>query len=390
MYEKGARWTYGSKFLLALRGNAVDTVAEMLKDEVVDCNDEFYIQGVHMPAIALAIEGGSVEMVKVLHDSGSNLNQIIDSERYTPLHVAVKNGNVDMVKFLLQSRAKINAVTKDGQTPLCMSCWVNNTDIITLLVDNKADVELATSSKVTPLMNCCLYRNLHAVEYLLRHGANVNAIDHTGNNALFYASDPLLDKIDMQIVDILIMAGVNINHVNDLGESVLSASIYSHGALLRRVSTSHHLLELLESLLKNGFDIERHGFCALFRASLFSCVDAIDVLIRSGCNLSPSSGFMFQSVLYNLARYRFFPQIELMFMAGLDIKKEPWVSERNLNFNKLPPEVKNLLMNKFSEVPFLQSLCRRSIRKKLGYRVNEKIALWKNCPKVLKKYLLYH
>lgn len=40
----------------------------------------------------------------------------------TPLHVAVKHGQADIVKLLLLTRAAVNAVTKEGQTPLHICC----------------------------------------------------------------------------------------------------------------------------------------------------------------------------------------------------------------------------------------------------------------------------
>eukprot|EP00892_Ulva_mutabilis_P012098 jgi/Ulvmu1/9260/UM050_0009.1 len=70
-----------------------------------------------------AAEIGNKAMVELLLEQGcpvSGGTQHVLGE--TPLHVAVKHGHADVVKLLLRKRAAVNAVTKEGQTPLHVCC----------------------------------------------------------------------------------------------------------------------------------------------------------------------------------------------------------------------------------------------------------------------------
>lgn len=53
-------------------------------------------------------------------ESGVNPS-LSDSEQMTPLHFAVDRGHFEIVKLLIQSGSNVNQVNSDGQTPLMIA-----------------------------------------------------------------------------------------------------------------------------------------------------------------------------------------------------------------------------------------------------------------------------
>ena len=55
---------------------------------------------------------------------------------HSPLHEAVAHWDLAVVEFLVQHGATVNAVDKDGRTPLHIAAYVNHVDVVIFLLDN--------------------------------------------------------------------------------------------------------------------------------------------------------------------------------------------------------------------------------------------------------------
>ena len=68
-----------------------------------------------------AIFSGSLEKTIRFIENGVDVNSVVGLHNRTALHAASLLGYVDIVKVLIRSGAGVNAVDKDGQTPLHLS-----------------------------------------------------------------------------------------------------------------------------------------------------------------------------------------------------------------------------------------------------------------------------
>jgi ankyrin repeat protein len=68
----------------------------------------------------IAADDGDLNRVKVLVESGYDVNAFDEDLSLTPLHYAVKNGHIEVVKYLLSVGANVNAHQEEkiGDTPL--------------------------------------------------------------------------------------------------------------------------------------------------------------------------------------------------------------------------------------------------------------------------------
>lgn len=53
-----------------------------------------------------------------------------------PLHEAVAHWDLTVVEFLVQHGATVNAVDKEGRTPLHIAAYVNHVDVVIFLLDH--------------------------------------------------------------------------------------------------------------------------------------------------------------------------------------------------------------------------------------------------------------
>lgn len=90
------------------------------------------------------------------------------------IHDAAKQGNLAVVEQCLKKGISVDALDKDGQTPLMWSAVMNHLDVVKLLVDSGANVNIGRNKDgETALMFASFKGHKEVVQYLTEKGANV-------------------------------------------------------------------------------------------------------------------------------------------------------------------------------------------------------------------------
>lgn len=220
-------------------------------------------------ALLLAAHSGHRAFVRFLLAEGANPNAA--SAGYTALHAGVLQGDLAMVDALLAAGARPDAqvieatrVTRNGQvlmigdhllgaTPFALAAKFAEADIMRALLAAGADGVLPLRNGWTPLMlasgaswrygvwdrrDRALHRDfafqaehadeegtLAAVRVALEAGADVNAVDETGNTALHFVVDKGFDRV----VELLVEYGVDLNAANQRGHTPLALVLRRRG-----------------------------------------------------------------------------------------------------------------------------------------------------------------
>ena len=213
-------------------------------------------------ALLVAAHSGHRPLVEILLDEGANPNAA--AAGYTALHAAVLQGDLRMVQTLLAAGARPNAqvtqatrVTRNGQvlmigdhligaTPFALAAKFAEGEVMRALSAAGADGLLPLRNGWTPLMlaagaswryavwdrrDRALHRDfafqaehadepgtLDAVLAALEAGADVNAVDETGNTALHHVVDKGFDRV----VELLVEHGARLDATNDRGMTPLA------------------------------------------------------------------------------------------------------------------------------------------------------------------------
>ncbi|KAL3484484.1 ankyrin repeat-containing domain protein [Aspergillus germanicus] len=160
-----------------------------------------------------------------------------DSKGNTVLHSVIGGGNWPndhlkvLLDFLKEKGVDINSRNHDGQTPLHLVSNYKNEDTGRILVAGGADIEARDYKGRTWWLHVVTEGNVNETDLqpILDLGANPNAVDDAGNNALHlvYSDYPL----ENETVELLLDAGVDPLHVNRRGETtyhLLMRQLFRH------------------------------------------------------------------------------------------------------------------------------------------------------------------
>ena len=188
--------------------------------------------------------------VQFLLDADADVNHA-SSAGHTPLHIAVAKRNIDIVTLLLNKNVIVNSVTIDGKTPLHIAVDKGEEVIIKKLLAQKANPTLKDAFGNTSLhlavqwkeeIRQQLFRgrttvdsddggpslgsyqpcSVQTVQAIIDHGADLNAVNNTGQTALWSAC------CDGQVhfVKILLNAGADPNIADENNDSSLHSAMY--------------------------------------------------------------------------------------------------------------------------------------------------------------------
>jgi ankyrin repeat protein len=222
------------------RWTPVTLAAKLGHAEVLNCLlsrgadvDEHCQTGLGQSALALAIHGGHVEIVKALLKKNAKAD-------HSDLVDAIHSGNLAVVRCLLENSKLDIDFHYDEEWPALMLA-VNSVrfDIVNCLLDFKADANVIDDFCMTPLMVAAENNSLKIVELLVEHGADITAKDEDGWTAMMFAS--LRNRLE--IVQYLLKNGADVNASGKAGKT----------ALMLAAANGH--LAIVKLLLENGADV---------------------------------------------------------------------------------------------------------------------------------------
>ena len=118
-----------------------------------------------------------------------------------------------MVQILLNYKAKVNARSASGETPLHYAAQgvqgrssINSlslSNIARLLLEHGADISAQDGERSTPLHRAVQKGRVEVVQVLLEHGADVGAKDRNGKTALKMAKQVVSNERRDEIMRLL-------------------------------------------------------------------------------------------------------------------------------------------------------------------------------------------
>uniref|UniRef100_A0A673WYZ6 Ankyrin repeat domain 52a n=1 Tax=Salmo trutta TaxID=8032 RepID=A0A673WYZ6_SALTR len=118
------------------------------------------------------------------------LDSLLDHEEYTPSHWAAYQGHEGCLEVLLEHKT---CSSQEGNrfTPLHCALMNGRSGAAEMLLES-AGVQMVNTRDTkgrTPLHAAACAEDVAGLQLVLRHGAEINAVDHTGRSALMVAAD---------------------------------------------------------------------------------------------------------------------------------------------------------------------------------------------------------
>ena len=218
---------------------------------------------------------GQDSFVKILLDIGADPN-IADKFGDSCLHAAIHGHcSTETIQKILDHDAHVNAVNKDGASPLLLACSTAQTEAVKLLLGAMADPNIAyadgDTSLHTAIAGDC---SNETIQEIIDHGAHVNAMNKRGRTALllgcFYRQ--------MDSVKVLLEAGADPTIADEEGFSCVHAAIDGYCSK-----------DILQALIDHGAHIDatrKDGTNALLRACITGQSESVSFLVETGADVS--------------------------------------------------------------------------------------------------------
>jgi ankyrin repeat protein len=235
------------------------------------------VEGVNIPysnngrtPLFTAAQYGQLEVIELL--VSNDATSLTDADNYgvTPLIAAANNGHSKVVALLLAKGANLTCADHEGRTPLFAAATEGHFEVVKLLLEKDAMITY-TNDNMTAVHAAIINRHLEVAKLLIIQAGNIHAIINGLNPLLALAAD----EGDMELIEILLTAGANIDAPNIDGRTPLHYAAF-HGSK-----------EIIKILLAAGANIDAtdiNGVTPLYLATFYKHKEIVDALLAARAN----------------------------------------------------------------------------------------------------------
>jgi len=203
----------------------------------------------------LASENRNLAIANNLLAAGADASAFLPAQRETVLMRAALSGSAEITLRLIEAGADPNVATsKSGQTALMWAISERHIDVISILLQANADIHAVSVGHFTPIMFAARAGNVDIAKLLIQKGATPNKTTH-GHAPLVIA----IEQGHVPMARFLLEEGADPNVLMDNGNRPLSAS-FAIGGRQRGYDPNAPVYEppdkelLVRELLENGAD----------------------------------------------------------------------------------------------------------------------------------------
>lgn len=277
-------YCYGSRGLLARAVELGDVgIVKRILDRQKETisNDE---------ALHYAVQGGHIEMVKLLIQSGCDANSH-DAANRTLLYKTAAAGRSELFKVLIECGAVVDCRLSDrGLTLLHVA---NSVDIVHMLLQRGIPIDVASVDMETPLMTAIRGWNRDVARALLDAGADATMRSSSGFTTLHFTAVAGLSDLIPALIERGVSATGRFEFADDGRTALGIAARAGHADVVRTlldynadmyaqaqgqstpINEAVYSKEILDIMVERGADINASGLdgCRLIHAVVRSTID---------------------------------------------------------------------------------------------------------------------
>ncbi|XP_055631266.1 transient receptor potential channel pyrexia-like [Toxorhynchites rutilus septentrionalis] len=229
--------------------------------------------------------GNSIETTKILINNGSNLNIYTNKPdcQESLLHCAVRSNSLGCVQLLIAEGLSVNMLDQNGSSPIHLAADLGHTQCLQALLESpEADPNMKVQFKdkeTTALHLAADEGNLECITLLLSKGADSKAKNHRGFTPLHLAAR----AASVESVEALLRIG---------NADPNTADADHRTPLHAAVGKSDLALDILDILISWGANVNHkdvYGFTALHLAALDGLAHCVEILLFHGADVTTKS-----------------------------------------------------------------------------------------------------
>lgn len=218
-----------------------------------------------MTPLALAVSANRAKCIAVLLEKGAEVGPIV-------VAMAAQAGNVENIEYFVKKYGYLDAVGREGMTPIHYACEFGKLEAVKKLVELGANVEvIRTDMNMNPANAAAKCGHIKIVKYFLNERRMCP-------QDLKNAAIGMVKSNDLGLLEQLVQLGVNLHEIRD-----------AQGDTLMHTAAGQDKSEVIEAFARLGMDTNargNNGIAPLAYAAYSASPDTLRLLLKLGAEIN--------------------------------------------------------------------------------------------------------